>query len=74
MTSSDRETHAAHLSLGRVVGRRMRELRIARSWSRVELASRRLSAWRRRRPTPPVSAAPSSSSARVLYDQPHPRS
>ncbi len=41
MTSPDRETQdTASLSLGRAIGRRMRELRTARSWSQGELASR----------------------------------
>ncbi len=41
MTSPDRETQdAANLSRGRTIGRRLRELRTARSWNQGELASR----------------------------------
>jgi transcriptional regulator with XRE-family HTH domain len=41
MSSPDWEVEdATSLSLGRATGRRMRELRIARSWSQMELASR----------------------------------
>ena len=41
MTSPDREPQAAASpSRGRMIGRRLRELRIARSWNQVELASR----------------------------------